>query len=157
MERRRFLPYFTKVLIEIMFFSGIFVCALVPVWIYKIEPHYPIFSIGYPVLKRIASQLMAVLFISGIMSLYILWNIRHIFKTIVYTNPFNLENVAILRKIAVASFVIAITFIAKCFFWFTFSAVAIIIIFAIAGLFCLVMADVFQQAVLYKEENDLTV
>lgn len=150
MENKKFLYHFTKILIEFMICSGILVCALVPFSVYKL-------SLYYPFIKSIALPLIIVLMISGIMAIYILWGLRRIFKTIVNANPFNLENVAILRRLSVAAFIISIAFVFKCFFWFTLATVIIVIIFAIAGLFCLVLADVFTQAVLYKEENDLTV
>ena len=150
MENKKFLHHFTKTLIEFMICSGVLVCAAVPFLIYKVASYYSF-------IKGIALPLMIVLLISGIMALYILWGLRRIFKSIVNTSPFNLKNVSILRKISIAAFIISAAFIAKCFFWFTLATVIIVIIFAIAALFCLVLADVFTQAVLYKEEIDLTV
>lgn len=150
MKRKRILHQFTKIVIDFMFYSGIVVCALVPFAIHK--------STEYSALmQEIAWQMIAVLMISGTMSVYVLWEIRCIFKTFVNANPFTQKNVSILRRIAVASFVIAATYIYKCVFWFTLATAIIVIIFGIAGLFCLVLADVFEQAVVYKEENDLTV
>lgn len=150
MENKKFLYHFTKSLIEFMLISGVIVCALVPIMTYKFVPYIPY-------IKGIELPIIIVLLIAGSMSLYILWGLRRIFNTIVNTNPFNLENVTILRRLSVAAFIISIDFIVKCFFWFTLATAIIVIIFAIAGLFCLVLADVFTQAVLYKEENDLTV
>jgi hypothetical protein len=150
MENKKFLYYFTKSLIEFMICSGFLVCAAVPFLTYKVASIYPfINSIAFPI--------MTVLLISGIMAIYILWELRRIFKSIVNTSPFNLQNVSILRRISIAAFIISAAFIVKCFFWFTLATVIIVIIFAIAALFCLVLADVFTQAVLYKEEIDLTV
>lgn len=150
MNYNKFLYHFTKSLLEFMLFGGIIVSALVPVMIYKAVPYLPY-------LKGIELKLTAVLMISGIMAVYILWGLRRIFKSLVNSNPFNTDNVTILRRIGTAGFIIAAAFLAKCLFWFTLATVIIVIIFAIAGLFCLVLADVFHQAVLYKEENDLTI
>lgn len=150
MENKKFLYHFTKILIEFMICSVILVCAAVPFLTYKIASYYPF-------IKSIAFPIITVLLIFGIMALYILWGLRKIFKSILKTSPFNLENVSILRKISIAAFIISGAFIAKCFFWFTLATVIIVIIFAIVALFCLVLADVFTQAVLYKEEIDLTV
>lgn len=150
MQDKKTLHRFTKILIDFMFYSGILVCVFVPVIIYKLIPST---FIG----EGIRLQLTAVLMLSGIAALYILWTLRCIFKTLLNTNPFTLENVDALRKMAVASFVISALYITKCFFWFTLGTAIIVIIFAIAGLFSLVLADVFKQAVQYKEENDLTV
>jgi hypothetical protein len=150
MENKKFLYYFTKSLIEFMICCGVLVCAAVPFLTYK-------FASIYPFINSIALPIMTVLMISGIMAIYILWELRRIFKSIVNTSPFNLQNVSILRRISMAAFIISAAFIAKCFFWFTLATVIIVIIFAIAALFCLVLADVFTQAVRYKEEVDLTV
>lgn len=150
MEDKKNLQHFTKMVIDFMFYSGILVCVFVPVFIYKLIP-YTFIAEG------IRLQLTAVLILSGIAALYILWTLRCIFKTLLNTNPFTLENVDALRKMAVASFIISALYITKCLFWFTLGTAIIVIIFAIAGLFSLVLADVFKQAVQYKEENDLTV
>jgi hypothetical protein len=102
---------------------------------------------------------IAVLLVSGILSVYILWELRRIFRTLVNreSNPFIASNVSSLRRIAAASAAISITYVLKCLYWFTMATGIIIIIFALAALFCLVLADVFEQAVFYKQENDLTV
>lgn len=150
MYQRNWLHRLTKYIIDFMFYSGIVVCALVPVFMPRVAPYY--IDLG-----PVSREMTAVLLISGLASVYILWELRLIFKTLVKTNPFTLQNVTALRKMAIASFVITATYIGKCVFWFTLATAIIVIIFAIAGLFCLVLADVFQQAVVYKEENDLTV
>lgn len=150
MKNKKTLHMFTKILMDIMFFSGILVCAAVPFAV-NIIGEYSSF------IKSISLQITIVLLISGLMALYILWSLRKIFKTIVTSDPFTLDNIRILRRIAVAAFVISVAYLAKCAFWFTLATALIILIFTILGLFCLVLADVFQQAVQYKEENDLTI
>lgn len=150
MQNKKALHRFTKLLIDFMFYSGILVCAFVPLIIYKLIP-------STFIAEGIRLQLTVVLVLSGIAALYILWTLRGIFKTLLITNPFTMENVDALRKMAAAAFIITALYITKCLFWFTLGTAIIIIIFAIAGLFSLVLADVFKQAVQYKEENDLTV
>ena len=150
MQNKKALHRFTKILLDFMFYSGILVCASVPVIIYKLIPCTLIAA-------DIRLPLTAVLMLSGIAALYILWTLRRIFQTLLHTDPFTVKNVDALRKMAVASFVIAALYITKCLFWFTLATAIIVIVFAIAGLFSLVLADVFRQAVRYKEENDLTV
>jgi len=79
------------------------------------------------------------------------------FKTLIGGNPFISANVICLRKCSVASFLMAIIYAFKISIWFTIASSIIVIIFAILGLFCLTLKDVFKQAVAYKEENDWTV
>ncbi|AGL00143.1 DUF2975 domain-containing protein [Desulfoscipio gibsoniae] len=148
--QKKALHRFTKLLIDFMFYSGILVCVFVPVIIFKLIP-------STFIAENIRLHFTVVLMLSGIAALYILWILRCIFKTLLNTSPFTLKNVDALRKMAVAAFVISTLYIIKCLFWFTLGTGIIVIIFAIAGLFSLVLADVFKQAVQYKEENDLTV
>ena len=52
---------------------------------------------------------------------------------------------------------ISIIYIVKLTFMFTIATSIIVIVFALIGLFCLTLKDLFKQAVSYKEENDWTV
>ena len=97
------------------------------------------------------------LFLSGVCAVYIIWQLRKLFKTLLGGNPFVMDNVNCFRKMAVASFLIAVIFAVKSMISFTYGAAIIVIVFAVAMLFCLTLKDVFKQAVYYKEENDWTV
>jgi hypothetical protein len=98
-----------------------------------------------------------ILLSSGICSLYILWQLKAIFNTLLGGDPFVVKNVICLRKCSVASFLIAIIYIVKIIFWFTLTSSIIVIIFSLLGLFSLTLKDVFKKAIAYKEENDWTV
>jgi len=150
MLKNSFIHYLTKVLIDIMFYVGIIGCILAP-FITKRAAEY----FGYS--SNLVLPTTIVLITSGISALYILWQLKMIFRTLINNNPFVYQNVVYLRKMSVASFIIAIIYTVKFTFWFTIATAIIAIIFMIAGLFCLTLKDVFKQAVLYKEENDLTV
>ena len=150
MYKPSFVHYITQLLVDIMFYGGIVCCILVP-FLVKWGSQY----FGYEESVRI--PFTVVLFCSGIAAVYIMYNLKTMFKTLLGGNPFVWENVSSFRKLAVASFVIAILFLVKCFFWFTLATALIVIVFVIAGLFCLTLKDVFKQAVYYKEENDYTV
>jgi hypothetical protein len=150
--RNKALHSFTKTLIDVLFFAGIITCLLVPFLVYY-------FRGVSPMLSAAPGRTIAVLLVSGTLAVYILWEFRCIFRTIVNreSNPFITANVTSLRRIAAASAAISVTYVLKCLYWFTMATAIIIIIFALATLFCLVLADVFEQAVTYKQENDLTV
>jgi hypothetical protein len=153
MKDKNLLYNFTKVIIDIMFYAGIVVCVLLPFLFYKIDGFEKIFELP----RQIKLQGLIVLEIAGIMSVFALNQIRQIFKTLVNANPFIIENVKYLRKIAFIAFVVAIDFVAKSAFWLSIGNCVIVVIFIVAGLFCLVLADVFEQAVNYKQEADLTI
>ena len=140
----------TKILVDIMFFGGIVSCIVVPFilpWIMSVTGAPPQYQIVYT----------AVLLGAGLSAVYILYQLKRMFKTLVGGNPFVGQNVTCLRKCAVASAVIALVFIVRLIFWFTIAASVIAIIFSLLSLFCLTIKDLFKQAVAYKEETDWTV
>lgn len=142
--------FITKICVDVLFYVGIACCLLVPFssnWLVK----YFYFQ------GQTTTPMIIVLLLSGSASVYILYQLKIIFKTLLVGNPFIDANVTCLRKIAIASFLISIIYIFKCLFSFTISTVVIISIFIIASLFCLTLKDLFKQAINYKEENDLTV
>jgi hypothetical protein len=55
------------------------------------------------------------------------------------------------------AFVIALIMLAKLLFVVTPATLVLVLVFIIAGLFSLVLSQVFDQAVTYKQENDLTI
>ena len=98
-----------------------------------------------------------VLFVSGVLAVYLLYNIKRMYKTLFSGNPFVDENVKAFRRIAVTGCLISAVYLVKCFFSFTLSSLTIAIIFMVACLFSLTLKDLFKQAINYKAENDLTI
>lgn len=150
MYKKSIVHYITKICVDVLFYIGILCCILVPFsssWLIK----YFNFAV-----EKIIFMIIT-LFLSGSASVYILWELKVIFKTLLVGNPFINENVESLRKIALASAFISIIYIVKCVFSFTIATVVIIIMFVIASLFCLTIKDLFKQAINYKDENDLTI
>ena len=101
--------------------------------------------------------LLPFLYITGFLALIILYNIRRILKTLGRKNPFMADNVKSLKHIAIASFTIALLYLAKIVFFNSFLTIIMVMVFVIAGLFSIILAEVFHQAVKVKEENDLTI
>ena len=150
MYKNSFVHYLTKVLIDIMFYGGIICCIVLP----SVMPVLTVL-LGYS--PDAIMPYTIILMLSGLCALYILWQLKAIFKTLLGGSPFTESNVSCLRKCSVASLFIAIIYIIKIVFWFTVASSVIAIIFSLLGLFCLTLKDVFKQAVAYKEENDWTV
>ncbi|MDD4689847.1 MAG: DUF2975 domain-containing protein [Eubacteriales bacterium] len=150
MYKNSFAHYLTKILVDVMFYGGIICCIAVPFVM-------PFLTSFYGYREAVVTPFTIILLSSGLCSLYILWQLKAIFKTLLGGNPFTDKNVTCLRKCSVASFLIAIIYIAKITFWFTIASSIIVIIFSLLGLFCLTLKDVFKQAISYKEENDWTV
>ena len=79
------------------------------------------------------------------------------FKTVIDDDCFIHENVKSLEKMSSYSFFIAVITSCRLFIFITPSIFIIILVFVIAGLFSKVLAGVFDKAVTYKLENDLTI
>ncbi|MGN0162925.1 MAG: DUF2975 domain-containing protein [Candidatus Ornithomonoglobus sp.] len=140
----------TKLIVDVLFYAGIGCIIAVPFTARHIGGYY-----GYSKTETIIFT--AMLFISGIAAVYILFEFKQMFKTLVGGNPFVTENVNCLKRMAAACIIITAVYIVKCFTMFSFATVVIAIVFGIGSLFCMVLKDLFRQAVEYKEENDWTV
>ena len=140
----------TKGIIDFMFYAGILVCRTLPMslrYLGTYFPHYKIFSIP-----------MLILFlISGMLSILIIQELRSIFRTVLNEDCFVKENVKSLRRMGNYSFCIAAVSAVRLLIVVTPATLVIILVFIIAGLFSKVLTDVFDQAVTYKLENDLTI
>ena len=152
MQNSRARNYLTKILIDIMFFGGIAACVTLPFMLPTL-----LGFIGTSVADQFRVTYTIILLSAGLCAIYILYQLKHMFKTLLGGNPFVNENVACLRKCAVAGALIALIFAVRLAFFFTIAASIIVIIFAMLSLFCLTIKDLFKQAVAYKEETDWTV
>ena len=150
MYKKSMVHYITKILVDIMFYSGIICVIAVPFISRYISMFY-----GYHGHSQMYMSIVLVL--SGICAVYILFNLKQMYKTLLSGNPFIAENVVHLRKIAAACMIIALIYAVKCIFMFTITTMIIIVIFIIGCLFCLTLKDLFKQAVNFKEENELTI
>ena len=150
MYQKSIVHYMTKICIDILFYLGIVCCALVPFSSSWLLCYFNIAS-------KMSLFVTVILLASGIFSVYILWQLKVIFKTLLNGNPFIHANVECLRKIAVACLAISVIYIIKMIVMPTISTIVIIAIFVIACLLCLTLKDLFKQSIYYKDENDLTV
>ncbi|MBP3041425.1 DUF2975 domain-containing protein [Bacillaceae bacterium Marseille-Q3522] len=101
--------------------------------------------------------LLIFLYITGFLALWIVFEIRRIFKTLNRRNPFMMDNVKSLKHIAVSSFLISIAYIIKIIFFNSFLTIILAMVFVIVGFFSIILSEVFHQAVIVKEENDMTI
>lgn len=140
----------TKILLDFMFYVGIVVCVTVPLSFRVAGRYFKIFEEFY-------IPLCIIFIIAGVFALVIVWELRTIFKTVMKENPFVRENVRSLKRMGISSFCIAFMMLTRLLFVITPAALVLVAVFAIAGLFSLVLSQVFDQAVTYKQENDLTI
>ena len=101
--------------------------------------------------------LLFFLYFTGLFCLWIIFEMQRIFKTLNRRNPFMMDNVISLKRMSTAAFIITAAYIIKIIFYTSLLTIVIAMIFIIAGLFLVILAEVFRQAVEFKEENDLTI
>ena len=141
--------HIAKIMIDVLFYLNIAALVTVPFWAKSLfilideTGEFPLFEL--------------IIFLSGACCLYILFNLKQMYCTLLSGNPFIDKNVSHLRKMAVACFAVFLIYLAKCIIMFTFATLVITIIFLVGCLFCLTLKDLFKQAINYKTENDLTI
>lgn len=144
------LTRFTKYMLDFMFYSGILVCILLP-WILKLGgkffTHFQIYYV----------QLLILLFISGVFAVLIIYELRRMFQTVLSEDCFVKENVQSLKRMGTYSFCISAATCLRLIMVITPATLVVILVFIIAGLFSKVLASVFETAIAYKLENDLTI
>lgn len=144
------LTIITKRMLDIMFYIGIVILVLLPAIIY-------IFSKYNNYYKKYIVVMFLTLFVSGIIALLIISELRKMFRTVIADDCFVAENVVSLIKMGNYSFIIAMLTLARSIFYVTPASIVIIIVFVIASLFSKVLSQVFKKAVAYKKENDMTI
>lgn len=148
MNRR--LTVFTKVLLDFLYYAGIIVTVLVPLIISWYGRYNSYFG------NNVVS-LSIIFILSGTLAVLILHELRKMFRSVLRDNCFIPENVVSLRKMGTYSFCIAVITSCRLFLYLTPAVLIIILVFVIAGLFSKVLSQVFDTAVNYKLENDLTI
>ena len=149
-EKKLSLAKGTKYLLDFMFYAGILVTISLPLslkyiakYLEAVEEHYLPAVIIFAIL--------------GVLALLLVNELRKMFGTVLAENCFVPENVASIRRMGDLSFFIAAMSAVRWVVYLTIAMLVIILVFIIAGMFSKVLAMVFEEAVRYKEENDLTI
>lgn len=140
----------TKMLLDFMFYAGMAVTATLPLSIRFYGAYNSYFADNY-------IPLILLFFFSGIFAILIIHELRNMFRSVLDDNCFIPENVVSLRRMGTYSFIIALITAGRLFLYITPAVLIVILVFVIAGLFSKVLSRVFERAVTYKLENDLTV
>lgn len=148
--KRESLIKLTKYILDFMFFGGIVVTATLPFSIKLLGKYINEFKEHY-------GELVIIYFVLGIAGVVIIRELRKIFKTVITENCFVRDNVVSLNKMCKWSFFIVLMSIVRSIVYLTAVMGVVILVFIIAGLFSKVLAFVFEQAIEYKEENELTI
>ncbi|HJA92951.1 MAG TPA: DUF2975 domain-containing protein [Candidatus Eisenbergiella merdipullorum] len=140
----------TKLLLDFMFFAGITVIVTLPFSV-RIYGYINSYFAQYYV------QLIVLFAISGVLAELILYELRRMFRTVLANDCFVEANVKSLNRMGTYSFLISLVTAGRMFLYLTPAVMIIILVFLIAGLFSKVLSQVFDRAVAYKLENDLTI
>lgn len=144
------LAKFTKALLDIMLLFGI-ICTLALPWLFRYAGEW------YPNLKTHYTVHVILFMISGAGAILILWELRRMFKTVLDANCFVRQNIVSLRRMGFYGLGISAVTALRLLIVFTPATLLIIAVFFIAALFSFVLGEVFDRAVSYKLENDLTI
>lgn len=142
---------FTKVILDLMFYCGIVVLATLPFTLKLAGRYYS------KALSDNFISMLVVFAVSGVCGLMIVAQLRRMMKTVIDGVCFVPDNVRSLQVMASLSLVIAAAFIIKIFLVPTPATAVVVLVFFIAALFSQVLANVFAEAIRYKEETDLTI
>lgn len=141
---------FTKYLLDFMFYSGILVILTLPLS-FRYYGNYNVYF------KENYYSMCVIFIMSGIFAILIIQQLRKMFLTVLSDDCFVRENVVCLEKMSIYSFFIAVITACRLFIYLTPAVLIIMLVFTIAGLFSKVLAGVFDKAIAYKLENDLTI
>lgn len=142
----------TKLILDCMFIGGIIVTIALPFIIKNFGSYMDSQVNNY------LWQVSILLALCGVFALMIIWELRKIFKTVIADDCFVRVNITSLKRMGNYSFIISAIMLLRCILLYvTLAALAMVIVFIIAGLFSKVLAQVFDRAVSYKLENDFTI
>ena len=142
-----------RVTLYVIFAIGAFTTLTMP---FMIDYYLKLLYDAYEVIEGYRSFIVVFLMLVGTMGLFIVFNLAAMLRTI-SGGPFVVRNVRSLNRIGVTSFITAGLFFIKCFFYVTILTLAFGCCLVLCGMFALVLAVLFDRAVKYKEENDLTI
>lgn len=140
----------TKYLLDFMFFAGIIATVTLPFSAKWVINYLPDLEARY-------TEYVILYFVLGVLAIAVLGELRKMFRTVLADNCFVYDNVVSLQRMGTYSFMIALISLVRTLLCMTIAMLVVILVFVIAGLFSKVLAFVFERAVNYKEENDLTI
>lgn len=107
--------------------------------------------------ERLYEKYFTVLMVSGLMAELILWQARRVMHNINRETVFSDDTVKRLDIMGWEALAIALFYFIMVFFVHKFFMVVVFVAFTIIGLVLFVLAQLFRDAVNYKNENDMTI
>jgi len=142
-----------RMILYIVFIAGIGLTVTMP---FMIDIYMRVLYDAYEILDGYKLFITVFLMLVGVLGLFIIFELIVMLRTML-KNPFVKRNVKSLNMIGITAFIIAALFFVKCFLYITFLTLIFGICLVVLGLFAFTLANLFNKAVEYKEENDLTI
>lgn len=139
-----------EVSLDFMFFAGILVTLTLPLSVKWLGKYLDACKNHY-------GETVTIYFVLGVLAIAILGELRKMFRTVLKDDCFVQENVVSLQRMGTYSFMIALFSLVRMLLFVSITMLVVILVFIVAGLFSKTLAIVFDKAVKYKEENDLTI
>jgi len=110
---------------------------------------------------------MLIIYPNGILILGIIWEFVKLFKSLEMNNPFNRDNVKILKDAGTISYIMSVLWfidlldllliIKNYYINYILVLAFLVLLFIAIGISLYILSALFKQATDYKEENDLTI
>lgn len=142
-----------KISLYIIFALGVAGTVTLP---FLLEFYTGILYDAYYLLPGYRMFILVFLMFVAVLGLWIILEMIRMLRSIP-TDPFVMRNVLALKRIGVILLVLAALFFLKCLNYVTFLTMACGFGFIVCGLFAFTLSNLFRQAVVFKEENDLTI
>jgi len=142
-----------RAILYVIFAEGIVLTVTMP---FMIDRYLRVLYDAYAVDTGYKTFITVFLMVVGILGIFIIWQLIVIMRTLT-KNPFVRRNVKSLNIIGITAFITAALFFVKCFVYVTIMTLLGGVCLIILGLFAFTLANLFDKAVEYKEENDLTI
>ena len=123
---------------------------------FLLDFYFNFFYDVYSVQDGYRAFVMLFLYVVGVLLLWILAEMILLLRSIP-KGPFNARNVRALKRMGCIGAVISLIFFIKCFFYVTILTLFVGIIMVVCSLFAFTLASLISQAVVYKEDSELTI
>ena len=161
MKKQTRAVYLGYIFINALILIGIVCTVGLPLLVYYAAP-LKFLLLGPEELRFVTLYVTALVDLSGIIALIMLFFARMLLKNIMADRTFCADNAKLLKCIGWSSLALAVLYSVSAFVLATsyslfFACAIVCAIFILILLFCFIFASVITTATEYKEENDLTV
>ncbi len=150
---KTFVARLTEALLYAVFCAG---CALWLALPFFLDQLLVFFVDAFIVVPSYREFILVFLMLVGAAGLLILFELIRLFRTL-RGDPFVMRNAKALKRIGMSALIVTALFAVKCGVYFTPMTLVCALLILLLSLFAFVLASLFEKAVEYKLENELTI